>query len=323
MREFRFAIMGAGSIAQHFCSAVKPLENCRVVAIASKSAERAAQFATENDVAEFFDSYEEMLKRVRPDCVYIAVTPNDHYRLGMLCLDYDIPVLCEKAMFLNSQEARTFFAAAEAKGLFSMEALWSRFLPSLNTARGWLRDRRIGELVLAEISVGFAAPTEPTNRFFSTALGGGAASDVTVYGYELITWLLERKVQRSHVEVVAAATGVDATELITLRLEGDVLAVIKASIMTCMEVRIVIYGTQGKVVIPNTHYSNEAYLYGAKSEMLEHFSDTLTQHGFTYEILETMRCIRQKRLESEIVSHADTIACAEMFDQINLAMKES
>lgn len=132
MSTFRFAIMGAGNIAHQFCDAVTLVEDCEVSAIASKDLGRAQKFAEECSVAHAYDNYEQMLIEEKPDCVYIAVTPNDHFRLTMLCLEHRVPVLCEKAMFTNSAEAKAVFEKAEKDQTFVMEAMWSRFLPAVN-----------------------------------------------------------------------------------------------------------------------------------------------------------------------------------------------
>ena len=78
MSVFRFAIMGAGGIAKKFCNAVSLIEGCEVCAVASKSMERAQEFAEKNDVKKYYDSYEEMLQAEKPECEYIAETPQDH-----------------------------------------------------------------------------------------------------------------------------------------------------------------------------------------------------------------------------------------------------
>ena len=94
-----------------------------------------------------------MLAEERPDCVYIAVTHDAHFDLAMLCLAHDTPVLCEKSMFQNSREAETFFTEAEGRGLFSMEAMWSRFLPPVVKARKWVDEGRIGRPVFADMTI--------------------------------------------------------------------------------------------------------------------------------------------------------------------------
>ncbi|MFR7842518.1 MAG: Gfo/Idh/MocA family protein [Gallintestinimicrobium sp.] len=108
MSTFRFAIMGAGNIAHQFCDAVTLVEDCEVSAIASKDLGRAQKFAEECSVAHAYDNYEQMLIEEKPDCVYIAVTPNDHFRLTMLCLEHRVPVLCEKRCLQTVQRQKPF-----------------------------------------------------------------------------------------------------------------------------------------------------------------------------------------------------------------------
>ena len=120
MSNFRFGIMGAAKIANKFCEAVALLDNCEVCAISSKSYDRAKDFATKHGINKYYDNYIEMLEAEKPDCVYIAVTNNDHYRLTMMCVERGIPVLCEKAMFQNSDEAQKVFEAAAENTIATM-----------------------------------------------------------------------------------------------------------------------------------------------------------------------------------------------------------
>ena len=84
---------------------------------------------------------------------------------------------------------------------------------------------------------------------------------------------------------------------------------------------MVIYGREGSIELPDPHYASKCFLYGADGMLKEEFTDTTTK-GFTYEIEETIRCVRAKKTESPVVPHATTIACAELFDQIQAAKKE-
>ena len=120
-----------------------------------------------------------MLDNEKPDCVYIAVTNNDHYLLTMMCAQRGIPVLCEKAMFQNSDEAQKVFEAAARNKVFVMEAMWSRFLPAVNKAKMWIDNGEIGIPEISQFSIGFAAPEDKENRYFNPLLGGGAAKDIT------------------------------------------------------------------------------------------------------------------------------------------------
>lgn len=319
-KAFRFAIMGAGNIAKKFYDAASSLENCCVAAVASKSMERAKAFADKYGIEKAYDSYEQMLIEEKPDCVYIATTCDSHYELSMLCLKYDTPVLCEKAMFLNSAEAREVFALAQEKKVFVMEAMWSRFLPAVNKAKEWLQAGRIGNPAYANIKIGFHAPEDPNNRYLSPKLGGGAAYDLTVYGYEIMTWLMGEPTEVK-ATAVFGPTGVDVTDHVLLRFPGkegaaDMLASCESSFLTNIGEGLVICGSAGRMVVPTPHFGSEVFVYDEQGNQTDYFKDEITENGFAYEAQEVVNCVRAGKIESEIVPHRLTIACAEVFDQL-------
>ena len=315
MTKFRFAILGAGNIAAHFCNAVRLIDNCSICAVASRSPERAEQFALKHDIDAYYDSYETMLTLEKPDCAYVATTGNTHFSLSMLCLQCGVPVLCEKAMFLQAGEARECLGLAKEKRLFVMEAVWSLFLPTMRIVKDWIGQHRIGDIVMADFTIGFAAPDNAENRYFNPALAGGAANDITIYGCHIVPWLLGKSVIHHTTSTVTGDSGVDVASIVTLRLYGGILASIQSSILAPMEERLIIYGRKGKIIVPNPHFASEAFLY-ADGSPAEHYRDTQTRNGFTYEIEETIRCVRHSLLESSTVPHLATIACTDILDGI-------
>lgn len=313
--SFSFVIMGAGNIASKFVDAVARIPDCGVCAVASKSAERAGIFAAGHGIAHSYSSYEKMLEDEKPDCAYIAVTTNDHYRLTMMCLERKIPVLCEKAMFENSKEAGFAFELSRKLGVFVMEGLWSRFLPAVCKVKQWVADGKIGIPEISQFSIGFCAPEDQENRYYSPKLGGGAAKDITVYAYELSTYILDQKIKKMSVSATWSSTGVDVTNHISIDFEHT-LADIAASFAASMEDKMVIYGKEGKIVLPNPHYASECFLYGKDDALIECFKDKETQNGFIYEIEEAMRCVKEGKVESSVVPHQITMDCARLFDRI-------
>ena len=321
MSVFRFGIMGAGGIAKKFCEAVSLLDNCEVCAISSKSYDRAKNFATKHSINKYYDSYTEMIESEKPDCVYIAVTPNDHYRLTMMCVERGIPVLCEKAMFQNSDEAKKIFEVAAKNNVFVMEAMWSRFLPAVNKAKTWIDNGEICIPEISQFSIGFAAPEDKDNRYFNPLLGGGAAKDITVYAYEITTYLIDQEIKNMHVSATWSESGVDTNNHISLEFEHT-LADLAASIITSIDDAMIIYGKHGKIIIPNPHHSSECFLYDISGNIKEHFEDIETINGFTYEISEAMRCIKAGKTESSVVPWKVTIECSELFDKIAETQKQ-
>lgn len=315
MSKFKFAIMGAAAIAEKFCGAVRLIDDAEVIAVAGKTEQRLKEFSEKQGIPKYYVGYEELLKNERPDCVYIATMTSLHYELTMMCLNYGVPVLCEKAMFTNSKEAETAFALAKEKGVFAMEAMWSRFLPAIQKAKQWVDEGRIGKVGYVEANLGFSVDRDPNNRFFNPDLGGGAAYDLGVYSYELSTFILGEDVLDIKPEVIWTETGVDACEHVTLKFE-NAIASLCSSITDMIEERLVISGENGLIVVPYIHFASEAFLYDRGRRLVEHFVDDKTKNGFVYEAMEAMRCVREGKLESDTVPHLTTLRCCKMFDKI-------
>lgn len=316
---FRFGVMGAGSIAGKFVDAVRRLPDCAVAAVASRDLARAADFARQQGVPAFYQGYEDMLRSEPLDAVYIAARTHAHAELTRLCIAHGVPVLCEKAMFTSAAEAREVLALAREKGVFCMEAMWSRFLPAVVEMKRRLDSGEIGEPLYAELAIGWQAPSGPGNRFFDPAQGGGAAYDLTVYGYELADFFLGEPDADVSASVLWGDSGVDETESVALRWtrrQPACLATLSASIVTNLEERAVIHGTKGVLRMPKPHMA-EGFTLSRADGTQEEWQDRETVNGFVYEVAEVVRCVRAGLLESPVVPHELTIRCAEMFDVIN------
>ena len=321
---FRFGVMGAGSIAGKFVDAVRRLPDCAVAAVASRDLARAADFARQQGVPAFYQGYEDMLRSEPLDAVYIAARTHAHAELTRLCIAHGVPVLCEKAMFTSASEAREVLGMAREKGVFCMEAMWSRFLPAVVEMKRRLDSGEIGEPLYAELAIGWQAPSGPGNRFFDPAQGGGAAYDLTVYGYELADFFLGEPDADVSASVLWGDSGVDETESVALRWtrrQPACLATLSASIVTNLEERAVIHGTKGVLRMPKPHMA-EGFTVSRADGTQEEWQDRETVNGFVYEAAEVMRCVRAGLLESPVVPHDLTIRCAEMFDVINATREE-
>ena len=314
MNDFRFAVLGAGGIAGYFCEAVSLIDGVSVCAVASKSAERAESFAARYGLPRAYASYARMLEEEKPDCAYIAVTNDAHAELVRLCLGYGIPVLCEKAFVPTRREAEELFALAREKNLFLMEAQWARFTPAVRKAKEWLEAGRVGKARMLEARLGFSAARDHQNRFFNPALGGGAALDIMVYTYELTQFMLGDP-ERAQIAARFWETGVDAEEVVLLTYP-DCIAVLETSILTRLEQNMVIYGEEGRIVLDGLHQSKSVRILDPSGALVEEFIDTRTQNGLVYEIEETVRCIREGRIESPVVPHSLTVGSAALYDML-------
>lgn len=312
---FKFAIMGAGDISRKFCDAARRIENCAVTAVSSKSLERAKAFADRENIPSAYGSYREMLEREQIDCVYIGADTGSHFDLTMLCLEHKIPVLCEKAMFTNLKEAETAIAYAKEQGVFMMEAMWSYFLPAIKKAKEWVDTKRIGRIFYSDAVIGFKAPTHEGNRYFNVALGGGVAYDLTVYTYDLTTLMLGHDYLDSEVTALWHESGVDSVNHAVLRYK-DTLSSMTTSILNPLEERLILYGEEGKIVVPSSHFASQAYLYDKNGNLVEHFKDEVTENGFYYEVKEAMDCVLAGKCESDVVPMSVTLDSVKFYEKI-------
>ena len=298
-----------------FKNAVDLTEGAEVVAVGSKSAERAAAFAEKNHVPRWYDNYEELLSSPDIDAVYIATTHNFHMENIRACIAAGKHILCEKPLVLTEAEAVEAFRLAAEKGVFLMEAMWSRFLPHLRKSKQWITEGRIGKIESVRSVIGFKGNGQFETRLYNPALAGGGLYDIGVYPVEIVSWLVGEDVQdclalwRKH-----PVTGVDENVSMLLRYPSC-----DASIQCLISCNVhevtVINGTAGYIEIPTTHRGNTCILYNDGLQETDHFCEPY-KNGFTFEVEEAVRCIRAGKLWSDVIPPQDTIACARLFDTV-------
>jgi predicted dehydrogenase len=90
-----------------------------------------------------------------------------HHANSLMCLKAKKAVLCEKPFTINAVECAELIACARQEKVFLMEAMWTRFLPTIVKVRDWLSQSAIGEVRLLQADFGFRAEVEPDGRLFN------------------------------------------------------------------------------------------------------------------------------------------------------------
>ena len=168
----RWGILAPGHIAGHWATALREHTRQRLVAIGSRSPERAAAFARDHGVDRVHSSYEALVGDPAVDAVYVA-SPHSHHRdHALLALRAGKHVLVEKAFTRNAAEARELVAAASQAGLLLMEAMWTRYLPHMDVVRRALEDGLLGDVHRIVADYGVRAEHDPSHRLLDPALAG-------------------------------------------------------------------------------------------------------------------------------------------------------
>lgn len=156
-----------------------------VVAVGSSSKKSSAESFINrlqlSSPVNAYGSYEEVVKDPSVQVVYIGSPHSHHFQHAMLALQAGKHVLCEKALTVNAAQAKLLFETAKQKGLFFMEAVWTRFFPLSIQVRELIQNGAIGEVlrVVSDLSIGVNPETEWNldHRMVNKDLAGGALLD--------------------------------------------------------------------------------------------------------------------------------------------------
>ncbi|MGO8860576.1 MAG: Gfo/Idh/MocA family protein [Acidimicrobiales bacterium] len=310
----RWGIVGPGAIAAGFADAMSMVDDGEITAVASRSIERAAAFGERFGIPTRYGDYAELAADPDVDVVYVATPHSRHEADALTALRAGKHVLCEKPFALNAEQARRMAEEARARGLFLMEAIWSRFLPAYRSLVDLIGEGRIGDPLLVEADFGFRSPVQPEHRHFSRELGGGALLDLGIYPVQLCSLVL------GPVEHVVAAgsigeTGVDEQVVAVLTHTGGTLGVVKAAVRVGMACTARIAGTEGWIDIPALMHCPTSLTISTRAGS-EHIDGSYQGNGLRFEIAEVHRLLALGRTESDIMALDETIALASVLDSI-------
>jgi predicted dehydrogenase len=180
-RTIKWGIIGLGNIAHKFAEDLAVLENTELVAVASRSKEKANKFAQQFNVLNAYDSYLALAKDANVDAVYVATPHSFHKEHAILCLKKKKAVLCEKPFAMNLQEVNEMIIASKQNKTLLMEALWTRFLPSYKYVLNIIKNNSLGKLIQLEADFGFKPIYDLDSRLFKKEVGGGSLLDIGIY----------------------------------------------------------------------------------------------------------------------------------------------
>ena len=181
------------------------------------------------------------------DAVYIATPSAMHVSQTLQTIAAGKPCLTEKPLALDPEGAKQIEAESKAQNIFAMEAMWSRFLPAIQAAKNHIDNGRIGKVTRIEADLSYCRAYDPQSRFFSAALGGGAAFDLGVYPVSLALYFLGLPNQVDGCWQ-RAASGVDMRTEFELSWT-DAKAKLFCGFDRDGENRMLIEGTRGALVI--------------------------------------------------------------------------
>lgn len=297
MEQLQYGILSTSSIAPRFIAAVRAAQAGNIVALSSRSYEKAAQKAELWGIPKAYGSHDELLKDPQVNIVYISTVNAQHYPWAKAALEHGKHVICEKPCTTSAAQTLELYEAARAKGLFFMEAEKMLFLPAVEEVRRRIRDGFLGQIGMAELSHSFSAAYN--NWMFDPEAGGGPLLSSGIYAVHLLLWLFG-PIASIRGERSSMPNGVEWQYILTGTTESGVQFCAKNSTRATLDNTARLFGTNGWVEIPEYWKARKAifHLPGQEPEVVEF----PCEHELIYEVQHICQCMRAGLCSSPVVT---------------------
>ena len=245
----RWGILGCGSIATSaIAPAIRWSEDGELLAIGSRTKERALAKAAELGVPRAYGSYEELLADPEIDAVYLGLPNGEHARWALAAAEAGKHVLCDKSLTLDVSHALDLREAFRARDLVLVEGFMIRHHPQWTLVRTLLDKDAIG--AVRHVRAWFRATLDNADDHrWSPTLGGGALFDVTCYAVNVARFVTGEEPVRALGTARWADSGVDEATDALLELPSGAVASVHGSLRAPFEQGVVISGERGRIVI--------------------------------------------------------------------------
>lgn len=310
----KIGILGAGRMADTFAQTLTKMEQVECHAVASRSMERAKDFAQRHGFAVAYDSYDALVSDPAVELIYIATPHSHHYDHMKLCIEHGKPVLCEKAFTMNSRQAKEIKALAEEKGVFVTEAIWTRYMPSRQIINDLLDSGIIGKVYTLTANLSYVIDFK--ERLVRPELAGGALLDVGIYGINFALMHFGTDIERIESSVQFTDTGVDGMESVTVFFKNGTMAVITAGMYARSDRQGIFYGDKGYMVVENINNPQSVSIYDTADCLIKKVEVPKQISGYEYQVLECMECLASGQTQSKSMPLDDTVFVMEVMDSL-------
>lgn len=314
IEEIRWGIVGLGNIAHQFASDLQLVEGAKLMAVASRSEENARSFATQYEAEQYFGSYQALFECDEVDVVYIATPHTSHASLSIQAMEHGKHVLCEKPFGVNLRQAREMIETAQKHGTFLMEAMWSRFNPSILAVKEHVDKGDIGQVAYLHADFAFYALNRSEDgRLLNPELGGGSILDIGIYPI-FLAYLILGKPDQLWATSNFYKTGAEIqTSMIFSYKEAH--AVLYSGLNSKSEMKAEISGSLGSLYLDPRWHETQGYSLQI-DDQFRHFDCPTTGKGYSHEIEEVNQCLRSGLLQSELWSHQNSLDLMEIMDEV-------
>jgi len=313
MSKLRWGFLSAGGIATAVAEDFQ-IAGITIQAVGARELSKANEFADKFNIPNRHEGYEALVNDPEVDVVYVSTPHPWHHQHALLALNAGKHVLLEKPFTTNAREAQEIKDLAAAKKLFVLEAMWTRFLPSMDAIFEVINSGTLGEIKLITADHSQYLPHVP--RLWEPELGGGALLDLGIYPVSFAVRALGLPA-RATAKATLTGQKVDETTSIIFEYENGA----QATLTTCMSaagpVTGAVVGTFGRIEIDNAFYNQTSFrVLNQGGEVIHSYNEKIKGIGRQYQGLHLEKCVAEGLAESPIMSITESVEIMKIMDAL-------
>jgi len=313
-KKVNWGIVGLGAIAHHFVKDLLLIENVKLIAVASRNTKKAEDFAKTYKAKNYYDSYEKLFEDPIVDIVYIATPHHNHAAISIKAMSKGKHVLCEKPLAVHFNDASRMILSAQENNVFFMEALWSRFNPVIQKIQELLQEGAIGTLNYINADFSFFVEKNKDGRLYNMSLAGGALLDIGIYPL-FLSYLFFGVPDTIDAHAIFDDGGADIQTSMLLKYKNGI-SNLYCGFKSNSDMVAKVCGTEGTILIDRFWYKSEGFTLIKNDGTKTKYNLPKIGSGYYYEIIECNNCILNRKTESRLWPHKNSLDLIAMMDEI-------
>lgn len=313
MDKFGWCFIGTGSITERVMKDLPQTDGGYAAAVWSRNYENAQRFAEKHGAVPYKSAEEAMLDR-NVKAVYVSTVHPAHKAYTVQALKLGKPVLCEKPLAMNLAEAQEMVNTAKEKGVYLLDALWTRHNPAIKQALAWVQEGRIGKVRSLAASFSFFHAFNPASRLHAPELGGGALLDVGVYVIALARFLFDASPLRISAAADFSPLGADTLCAMQFQYGDGAVARLFCGLNAEEPQDACIAGEAGCIVIPHFWAPRSAQLH--TPGRTEIFTPPFPGEGYQFQFDAAAADILAGKKENALIPHQMSLDIMGLIDTV-------
>lgn len=181
MKNIYWGFIGCGEVTERKSGpAFALIEGSSVVAIMSRSKEKAASYAERHNIPRWYTDAQSLINDPQVNAIYIATPPSSHATYAIMAMKAGKPVYVEKPLAASYMDCQRVMRISAETGIPCFVAYYRRSLPYFIKVKELLDNNTIGKVI--NVQIRFSVPPRDLD-YNSTSLPWRVQRDIAGGGY--------------------------------------------------------------------------------------------------------------------------------------------